>query len=70
MMYQTHKARESAVNEISRLYVKLAETKPTDQWFLQDIVSVMHYLSVMKEELQRNIKDEEKLMKKFQKENH
>lgn len=57
MMYLTNKARESAIQEISRLYVKLAETKPTDQWYLQDIESVMNYLRVMKDELQREIKN-------------
>ena len=57
MMYLTNKARETAIQEISRLYVKLAETKPTDQWYLQDIESVMNYLRVMKDELQREIKN-------------
>ena len=57
MMYLTNEARETAINQISKLYVKLAETKPTDQWYLQDIESVMSYLRVMKDELKREIKD-------------
>jgi hypothetical protein len=58
MMFYTKEAKETAVKEISRLYVKLAETSPTDQWHLQDIESVMFYLQTMKEELNREIKNQ------------
>lgn len=56
MLFFTNEARKNAKEEISKLYVKLAETTPTDEWRLQDIESVMFYLREMKDELERQIK--------------
>jgi len=66
MLYLTNEARESARNEIARLYVMLAETKPTDQWFLQDIQSLMRYLQVMQGELAGEMKEETDRKKEYE----
>ena len=48
-IYYSKQARETASNQISKLYKKLAETTPTDQWPLQDIESLMYYLHTLKD---------------------
>ena len=48
MIYYSKEARDNATEKINKLYVKLAETSPTDQWTLQDIESVMYYLRTLK----------------------
>lgn len=56
MFYYTNKARQTARENIAGLIVKLANTKPTDQFTLQDIESVIMYLKNMDGELKREIK--------------
>ena len=48
-IYYSKEARETASNQINRLYKKLAKTTPTDQWPLQDIESLMYYLRTLKD---------------------
>lgn len=56
MMYFTNTARVTAKEEIKKLYVKLANTAPTDQLNRDDIRSLMHCLRTMDDELSREIK--------------
>lgn len=56
MLYYTNKARQTAINNITQLIIKLANTKPTDQFTLQDIQNTINYLSNMNTELHREIK--------------
>lgn len=56
MLYYTNKARQTARTEIADKIVKLANLKPTDQFTLQDIESIIMYLKNMDEELKREIK--------------
>lgn len=42
----TDKALVTAREEMQRLYVKLASTKPTDEWTRDDIRSLMTYLTL------------------------
>ena len=56
MIYGTNNARQTAIENISNLYIKLAETKPTDELPYSDIMSIMYYLETLKDELKREIK--------------
>jgi hypothetical protein len=56
MLYYTNKARQTARECIANLIIKLAHTKPTDQFTLQDIESTIMYLQNMDGELKREIK--------------
>ena len=58
MLYYTQKARKTARDNIAELIVKLANTKPTDQFTLQDIRSTISYLKNMDEALKWEIKME------------
>ena len=55
MLYGNNEARQTARDEINRVYAKLANTKPTDQLTLEDISSIMYYLRTMEDELRREI---------------
>lgn len=55
MLYGNNEARETARNEINRVYVKLANTVPTDQLNLDDIRSIMYYLRKMENALKTEI---------------
>lgn len=57
MLYYSNKARQTAREDIANLIVKLAHTKPTDQFTLYDIDSTIMYLQDMDNELRREIKD-------------
>lgn len=50
MVHYTDKALETTREEMAKLYMKLAETKPTDQWTLDDIRSLMTYLMLFDSE--------------------
>jgi len=50
MVQYTDKALETAREEMAKLYRKLAETKPTDEWTRDDIRSLMTYLTLFDSE--------------------
>ena len=56
MIYGTNNARQTAIEEISRLYVKLAKTRPTEDLMYSDIMSIMYYLETLKNELKQEVK--------------
>ena len=56
MLYYSNKARKTARENIADLIIKLANTKPTDQFTLQDIQSTISYLRNMDDELKSEIK--------------
>lgn len=56
MMYGNNEARETAREEIRRVYVKLANTKPSDDLTYDDIMSIMYYLKKMENELATEIR--------------
>ena len=56
MLYYSNKARKTARGKIADLIIKLACTKPTDQFTLQDIRDTISYLQNMDDELKREIK--------------
>ena len=47
----TDEAIKTAEEKVLKLYQKLAVTKPTDQWPLQEISSLMYYLADYMDEL-------------------
>ena len=56
MIYGTNNARQTAIDEISKLYVKLAKTRPTEDLMYSDIMSIMYYLETLKNELKQEVK--------------
>ena len=58
MLYGSNEARQTAKEEISRVYLKLANTRPNDDLTLDDIRSIMYYLQKMNNELSSEIRRE------------
>lgn len=60
MIYRSNEVREAELKNISRLYVKLAGTKPSEDLTLDDIRSIMYYLRKMEDEVNTEIREEMK----------
>ena len=50
MILYTDKALETAINGASKSIIKLAETKPTDDFTSEDIRNAMYYIEQFKNE--------------------
>ena len=50
MIQYTDKALATAREEMAKLYRKLAETRPTDEWTRDDIRGLMTYLTLFDSE--------------------
>lgn len=67
MVYYSNEARQTASENISRLFAKLAEMKPSEAFTSDDIESTMYYLRTLNDEIRHEIIQEKLKQQKARK---
>ena len=55
MIYYSNEARQTASENISRLFAKLAETKPSEVLSQDEIEDIMYYLKTLNDEIRHEM---------------